>query len=52
MCKHKLNKRNRLKQRLKAEKKKKSLKGYLKAKTPRLDFFTVPLTQIYHNSIK
>ena len=37
--KHRLNKRNRLKPRLKAEKKKRSLKEYLKAKAPRLDFF-------------
>ena len=38
MRKHKLNKRNRLKQRLKAKKKEKNLKEFLKAKTPRLDF--------------
>ena len=51
--KHRLNKRNRLKPRLKAEKKKRSLKEYLKAKAPRLYFlFFVPLSQIYHNSIK
>ena len=38
MCKHKLNKRNKLKQELKTEKREKSLKEYLKAKAPRLDF--------------
>ena len=42
MHKHKLNKRNKLKQKLKAEKRKRSLKECLKAKTPRLDFLPFP----------
>ena len=45
MCKHKLNKRNKSKQRLKAEKEEKSLKKYLKAKAPRLDFLLFPLVK-------
>ena len=46
MCKHKINKRNRLKQKLKAEKKKKSLKEYLKAKAPRLIFQCSPQSHL------
>ena len=46
MCKHKLNKRNRLKQRLKAKKKKKILKGYLKEKALRLDFLPFPQSNL------
>ena len=42
MHKHKLNKRNKLKQKLKAEKRKRSLKECLKAKTHRLDFLPFP----------
>ena len=38
MYKHQINKINGLKQGLKAENKKKSLKEYLKAKAPRFDF--------------
>ena len=42
MCKHKLNNKNRLKQILKVKKKRKSLKGCLKAKAPKLDFSLLP----------
>ena len=42
MCKHKLNNKNRLKQILKVKKKRKSLKGCLKAKAPKLDFSPLP----------
>ena len=45
MHKHKLNKRNRLKPRLKVEKKNSSLKEYLKAKAPRLDFLSFPFVK-------
>ena len=45
MCKHKLNNRNRLKQILKVRKKRKSLKGCLKAKAPKLDFSPLPLVK-------
>ena len=43
MCKHQINKINGLKQILKVENKKKSLKEHLKAKAPRLDFLPLPL---------
>ena len=42
MCKHKINKRNRLKQRLKVEKKENNIKEYLKEKAPRIDFLPLP----------
>ena len=42
MCKHKLNKRGRLKQRLRQKRKRKVFKAYLKAKAPRLDFCPFP----------
>ena len=40
MCKHKLNKRSRLKQRLRQKRKIKVFKAYVKAKAPRLDFLS------------
>ena len=45
MCKHQINKINGLKQILKVENKKKSLKEFFKAKAPRLDFLPFHLVK-------